>query len=76
MDSCCPNSSSFCCNGVRSCSVDAISSRIFPISVCPPVATTTPTARPAAMFVPFENEDVAGEENEEGEVEGEGGEGQ
>lgn len=52
LDSCCPNSSSFCCSGVRSCSVDAISSRILPISVLPAVATTTPTALPAAMLVP------------------------
>lgn len=43
-DSCCSNSSSFCCSGVRSCCVDAISSQILPISVFPPVATTTPTA--------------------------------
>ncbi|KAF3850638.1 hypothetical protein F7725_012410 [Dissostichus mawsoni] len=49
LESCSPNSSSFCCSGVFSCSVAAISSRIFPISVFTPVATATPTAFPAAM---------------------------
>ena len=53
LDSCSPNWSSFCCNGVLSGSVEAISSLIFPISVCTPVATTTPMARPAAMLVPW-----------------------
>lgn len=47
-----PNSSSFCWRGVLSCSVATISSRILPISVLTPVATTTPMALPAAMFVP------------------------
>ncbi|TNN77603.1 hypothetical protein EYF80_012193 [Liparis tanakae] len=49
LDSCSPNSSSFFCRGVFSCSVAAISSRILPISVLMPEATTTPTAFPAAM---------------------------
>lgn len=53
LDSCSPNWSSFCCSGVLSGSVEAISSLIFPISVCTPVATTTPMARPAAMLVPW-----------------------
>lgn len=55
LESCSPNWSSFCCKGVLSGSVAAISSLIFPISVCTPVATTTPIARPAAMFVPYKN---------------------
>lgn len=53
LDSCSPNWSSFCWSGVRSASVEAISSLIFPISVCTPVATTTPVALPAAMLVPW-----------------------
>ncbi len=53
LDSCSPNWSSFCWSGVLSGSVEAISSLIFPISVCTPVATTTPMARPAAMLVPW-----------------------
>lgn len=53
LDSCSPNWSSFCCSGVLSGSVEAISSLIFPISVCTPVATTTPMALPAAMLVPW-----------------------
>lgn len=55
LESCSPNWSSFCCRGVLSGSVAAISSLIFPISVCTPVATTTPIARPAAIFVPYKN---------------------
>lgn len=53
LESCSPNSSSFCCRGVLSCSVAAIWSRIFPISVETPVATAMPMALPAAMLVPW-----------------------
>lgn len=52
LESCSPNSSSFCCRGVFSCSVAAIWSRIFPISVETPVAIAIPMAFPAAMLVP------------------------
>ncbi len=49
---CSPNSSSFCCRGVFSVSVSAISVRILPISVLSPVPNTTPRAFPEATFVP------------------------
>lgn len=55
-----PNSSSFCCRGVLSCSVAAIWSRIFPISVLTPVVATMPMALPAAMLVPWEGKEEAG----------------
>lgn len=59
LESCSPNSSSFCCRGVFSCSVAAIWSRILPISVETPVATTIPVAFPAAMFVPCDVKNAA-----------------
>ena len=53
LESCSPNSSSFCWSGVfTSSSLAVIDSRILPISVLVPVATTTPRHLPDAMFVP------------------------
>ncbi len=55
-DSCCPNSSSFCCNGVLSSASVVISFRIFPISVDIPVPMTIPRALPDATLVPYKEE--------------------
>ncbi len=68
-DNCSLNSSNFCCNGVFSSSVSAISDRILPeisnqnlfysslfllpISVFKPVPITIPRHLPDAIFVPY-----------------------
>ena len=52
LESCSPNSSSFCCRGVFISSVSAIWVRIWPIAVFRPVPITIPRALPAATLVP------------------------